>query len=127
MYVNRFSAQGHSRCKNIRQQHCTAAAQTQLCSALQSPAMLWEWLPLPGGFVLFGRFCGSSDAPKILDAIRCGLLEEETSSALPKRLLDPPPGGFSTLQHRRKETRDECLFGNLLDALLHILPCMPQN
>lgn len=48
-------------------------------------------------------FWGSSDAPKILDAIRCGLLEEETSSVLPKRLLEPPPGGFNTLHCRMRE------------------------
>jgi len=55
-------------------------------------------------------FLGSSEAPKILDAIRCGLLEEETSSALPKRSLEPPPGGFNTLHCRMREARDRSLF-----------------
>lgn len=54
-------------------------------------------------------FCGSSDVPKMLDAIRCGLLEEETSSVLPKRLLEPPPGAFNTLQCRGEEQEMVCL------------------
>lgn len=81
----------------------------------------------PGGFVLFGMFWGCSDAPKILDAIRCGLLEEDTSSVLPKRLLESPPGGFNTLYHRMRNKIQKLLkfiAFNISGVPFPFSPCM---
>lgn len=106
--------------RNMKAVLCCCEFRAQLCRR--------RWLHLPGGFVLFGMFWGSSDAPKILDAIRCGLLEEETSSVLPKRLLEPPPGGFNTLHCRTREATDKSLFEiystQHIWSLFPILPCV---
>lgn len=52
----------------------------------------------PGGLDLFGALSASAEGPKILEDILCCRLETEVSSAAPKMQLDPPPGGFNTLE-----------------------------
>lgn len=59
----------------------------------------------PGGLDLFGALSDSAEGPKILEDILCCRVETATSSAVPKMQLDPPPGGFNTLQEEKTKTQ----------------------